>query len=504
MNSTLKTFPYLLTLLTSAITSCGVYAENYSDFSPTKNIIFFLGDGMGPTTVTASRIYAVGENGKLAMDTMKHAARIKTYSEDGQTTDSAPSMGAYMTGQKNKNEVIAMSTGTVAVEPDDGTLPNGKSLAKAVNRCPEQGSSVAAGIPALSILELAKSKGKAVGVVTTTELTHATPAATYAHICHRDAQYDIALQAVPKGKGYNPKLLDGINVLMGGGLNHWTVYDDVSNPKGRLDGRDLRAELKQQGYQTASTQNELAQTVNNQKIFAVFSAQSHLNYDLDRVNKKFDSQPSLAIMTSKAIDALEAQNQGQGYFLMVEGGRIDHALHGNNAKRALQEAKAFNDAIQTALHQVDISNTLIVVTADHDHVMTFNGYAARTGRSTADNPGILGLSYDYNVAKEQNAYSKVLADGQMHNPYRDVNGATGTTLVFGNGTGPRLDIRESISNEQAFADDYKQEVGVQLEKSETHGGGDVMLFAEGQNSNLFKGTRENTWVFEQLKKAFGF
>ncbi|MCG2932257.1 alkaline phosphatase, partial [Escherichia coli] len=84
---------------------------------------------------------------------------------------------------------------------------------------------------------------------------------------------------------------------------------------------DLRAELKQQGYQIASTQNELAQTVNHQKIFAVFSAQSHLNYDLDRVNKKIDSQPSLAMMTSKAIDALEAQNQGQGYFLMVEGGR---------------------------------------------------------------------------------------------------------------------------------------------------------------------------------------
>ncbi len=122
---------------------------------------------------------------------------------------------------------------------------------------------------------------------------------------------------------------------------------------------------------------------------------------------------------------------------------------------------------------MDLSNTLIVVTADHDHVMTFNGYAARTGRSTADNPGILGLSYDYNVAKEQNAYSKVLADGQMHNPYRDVNGATGTTLVFGNGTGPRLDIRESISYEQAFADDYKQEVGVQLEKAKRMGRCDV-------------------------------
>ncbi len=101
--------------------------------------------------------------------------------------------------------------------------------------------------------------------------------------------------------------------------------------------------------------------------------------------------------------------------------------------------------------------------------------------------GFLGLSYDYNVAKEQNAYSKVLTDGQMHNPYRDVNGATGTTLVFGNGTGPRLDIRESISNEQAFADDYKQEVGVQLEKSETHGGGDVMLLQKAKTRIYSKG-----------------
>ena len=503
MKHTLKTIPYMMLLLTASISSSALYAAD-TTVTPTKSVIFFLGDGMGPTTVTASRIYAVGENGKLAMDRMKHAARIKTYSEDGQTTDSAPSMGAYMTGQKNKNEVIAMTTGTVAVEPEEGKLPNGKSLAKAINRCPEQGSSMVAWMPALSILELAKKQGKAVGVVTTTELTHATPAATYAHICHRDAQYDIALQAVPKGKAYNPNLLDGINVLMGGGLNHWTPYDAVSNPKGRLDGRDLLAEFKQQGYQTVLSQSDLAQTVNTQKIFGVFSTQSHLNFDLDRLKKNIETEPSLAAMTSKAIDALQAQSHGQGYFLMVEGGRIDHALHANNAKRALQETKAFNDAIQTALDKVDLSNTLIVVTADHDHVMTFNGYAARTGQTTETNPGILGLSYDYNIAKEQNAYSKVLADGQVHNPYRDVNGATGTTLVFGNGTGKRLDIRDSISNEQAFADDYKQEVGVQLTKSETHGGGDVMLFAEGKNSNLFKGTQENTWVFEQLKKAFGF
>ena len=145
MKHTLKTIPYMMLLLTASISSSALYAAD-TTVTPTKSVIFFLGDGMGPTTVTASRIYAVGENGKLAMDSMKHAARIKTYSEDGQTTDSAPSMGAYMTGQKNKNEVIAMTTGTVAVEPEEGKLPNGKSLAKAINRCPEQGSSMVAAV----------------------------------------------------------------------------------------------------------------------------------------------------------------------------------------------------------------------------------------------------------------------------------------------------------------------------------------------------------------------
>ena len=106
----------MMLLLTASISSSALYAAD-TTVTPTKSVIFFLGDGMGPT-VTASRIYAVGENGKLAMDSMRHAARIKTYSEDGQTTDSAP-LWAPMTGQKNKNEVIAMTTGTVAVEPEE-------------------------------------------------------------------------------------------------------------------------------------------------------------------------------------------------------------------------------------------------------------------------------------------------------------------------------------------------------------------------------------------------
>lgn len=484
------------------ISLCGctsVMADPPSN-TPAKNIIFFLGDGMGPTTVTASRIYAVGEAGKLTIDRLKHSARIKTYSEDAQTTDSAPSMGAYMTGLKNKNDVISMPTGTLAKEPKDLKLANGQSIHNAINLCqpriPEQT------VP--SLLELAIQRGKAVGVVTTAELTHATPAATYAHICHRDAKFDIAVQAVPNGLGYNPKLKEGIHVLMGGGRNHWTPYHAINNPQGRADQRHLIQEMQTQKYQYVETASALQQANPNQKILGLFSATSHLHYDLDRINKNIVEQPSLSEMTLKSIQMLEAQSKGRGWFLMVESGRIDHALHANNAKRALHETKAFDDAIHAAIQQVDLSNTLIVVTADHDHVMTFNGYNALTGKTTPNQPGILGLNYHYKITTQPDALAKKMADGKLHAPSLDVNGNTNTVLVFGNGKRQRENIQQSVTESQVFDDNYQQVVGVQLNRSETHGGGDVMLFADGKNAHLFKGTQDNTWVFQQIIKALGF
>ncbi|WP_286800001.1 MULTISPECIES: alkaline phosphatase [Acinetobacter] len=476
-----------------------------------KNIIFFLGDGMGPTTVTASRIYGYGESGKLTMDTLRRTVRIKTYSEDGQTTDSAPSMAAYMTGEKTRNEVIGMTPGTIAVEPSSGTAPDGTKVSKAVNNCPTPGSSVAAGSPAETILELAKANGKKVGAITTTELTHATPAATFAHVCNRNAQYEIARQVIPGGAGYNPKLLDGVDVLMGGGRNHFTPYNATDNKKGRIDGRNLLDELKAKNYTVGATKAEMDAAPLNKKYIGLYSATSHLEYDLDRP-RTAPNQPSLAEMTAKSIDLLQAQDTaGKGFFLMVEGGRIDHALHGTNAKRALQDTIAFDNAIKTALDKIkktdpELKNTLIVVTADHDHTMTFNGYTARTGKTTATNPGILGLSYSYQEAKASDTRSRVLEDGKKHAPNFDAKGKTSTTLVFGNGGGPRPTSRIDITDNEAAADDYLQEVGVKLGSpgSETHGGGDVLLFAEGAGSQVFKGTRENAWVFSKLKEAFGF
>lgn len=440
-----------------------------------KNVIFFLGDGMGPTTITAARIFKYKEEGLLNFEMLERTARIKTFSNDAQTTDSAPSMAAYMTGVKMNNEVLSMSSNTVAVAP--GADANGN---KTVNNC-----IAGNGIAAQTILELAKANGKAVGAITTTELTHATPAATYSHICHRDAQYSIAAQAVPGGAEFNAALGDGVDVLMGGGRNHFTPYNAATNAKGRADGRNLLTELTAKGYTVAANKIDMAAAPSNKKFIGLYSSKSHLEYELDRTatppGGEGAMQPSLAEMTTKAIDIL-SQNP-KGYFLMVEGGRIDHALHATNAKRALVDTIAFDDAVKAAIDKIKLSdptlsNTLIVVTADHDHTMTFNGYGKR------GNP-ILDVTRGYR-------------DGQ---PLKDADGNTYTTLVFGNGPN-RPGLRTNLDSATVLADNYLQESGVRL-ASETHGGGDVKLLASGAGAKPFKGTLDNTKVFGLLKSAFG-
>ena len=469
-----------------------------------KNVIFFLGDGYGPVTYTAARIYSVGEDGSLVTDTFPYTARVRTYSLDAQTTDSAPSMAAYTTGVKTRNETLAMdgstlaipyapSAATVSYTDTDGSTKT-ETVSNAKNNCPASGN----GAASTTVLELAKAKGKGTGVVTTARLTHATPAATYAHICHRNAEYDISVQAVPGGAGFNSALGNGIDVLMGGVSNYWRPYNHTVRPKGRPDGRDLVAELQSQGYQFFNDRPGMlaAPADGSKKLIGLFDMEpgfsdGHMSYDLDRDPNK---EPSLAEMTSKAIDVLSKNSNG--YYLMVEAGRIDHALHATNAKRALQDAEALDQAIRTAVSKVDLSNTLIVVTADHDHTMAFNGYGKR-------GTNILGLNVDYK-------------SGQ---PSTDANGINYTTLVFGNGSGGksiptstaatsgnRPDTRSNQSSATVTANDYRQEVVIRTSggNNESHGSGDVFLFATGAGSNSFKGTIDNTKVFTLTKAAAGY
>jgi alkaline phosphatase len=431
-----------------------------------KNVIFFLGDGMGSNTITAARIYKVGEAGLLDFERMERTARIKTYSADAQVTDSAPSMGAYMTGVKINNDVISLKDAQ-PVKP--GKDANGNA---GIDNCGANN-----GTAPMTILELAKAHGKSVGAITTTELTHATPASTFAHSCNRNLGYSIAQQIVPGGAGYNTRLGDGVDVLMGGGRQHFTPFNAATNKHGRADGRNLLDEMEARGYFVASTRADMLSAPVGRKFVGIYAADGHLDYGLTRSA----TQPALAEMTAKAITLL-AKNP-KGFFLMVEGGKIDHALHDSNVKNALVETVDFDAAVQTAIDRMRVidpglENTLIVVTADHDHTIVMNGTPKR------GNP-ILDIVRG--------------VDGQ---PARDADGKTYTTLVFGNGPN-RPDGRADVASGVALADAYKQETGVRL-SGEGHGGGDVKLFATGAGSAPFRGTMENTHVFDLMKAAFGF
>lgn len=444
-----------------------------------KNIIFFLGDGMGMTTMTAARIYSVGEDGELTMDTLPETAFIKTFSNDAQVTDSAPSMAAYMTGVKMNNEVISMTPNTIAVPPVVDA--NGNKLG---NNC---GSSN--GSPVTTLAEIAKNKGLSVGVVTTTRITHATPATTYAHICHRDLENDIAAALVPGGAGFNTALgSKGLDVVLGGGSQFFKTKADGGK---RADGRDLIAEMKAKDYSYVTNGTELnnIDARKTSRLFGLFTS-SHMSYDLDRAGT---SEPSLAEMTTKAMDVLSSNNP-KGYFLMIEGGRIDHALHETTAKKALQDTVAFDNAIKAAIEKAKLSdsqlrNTLIVVTADHDHTLVLNGYAKRTGKTTPTTLGVLGLVLNYVTGVATND-----ADGK---PY--------TIIGFGNGENRVQGARSTmptLDDTTVSANTYHQEAAIPTSAgSETHGGTDVFLGAIGKGAEDFHGTMINTRVFGLIRSA---
>ena len=446
-----------------------------------RNVIFFLGDGMGLNTLTAARIFHAGEAGELTIDRLPESAFVKTFSNDAMVTDSAAGMAAYMTGVKHNNGVISMSFGTRSVAP--GKDANGNAL---VSQC-ENGS------PATTLLELARKRGMALGVVTNTSVTDATPASAYGHGCHRKLETDFAAMLVPGGAGYNGALgARGLDVMFGGGAQFFTPFARGGK---RADNRDLLAELGQQGFRVArDTASFNALALDAQQPAIGLFAPNHMDYDATRDQAK---QPSLTEMTRKAIDLLapHATQGGKGFFLVVEGGLIDHALHATLGKRALQETVSYNDAMQAALEKMEaldpgLKNTLIVATADHDHTLLLNGYTARTGKTTPTNPGVLGLVRNL--------------DGS---PKLDKEGRPFTIIGFGTGenrtNGPRSS-QPALTDEIVTRDDYHQEAVVRTRTgAETHGGTDVYLGAAGAGAELFRGTIDNTRVFGLIKTAAG-
>lgn len=446
-----------------------------------KNVILFVGDGMGVTNLTASRILEgqlrgeSGEENQLSFEKFPYVALSKTYSANQQTSDSAPTMSAIMTGVKTDEGILSVNQNVV--RGDYRTVKGNETM---------------------SLLEMAESSGKSTGVVTTARLTHATPGATYAHTADRDWESDkdifdrsreafdakfpdIARQLIEFPYG------DGLEVALGGGrakfLPKETVDAEYEKASGeRLDGRNLTEEwlkkYKNSNYVWNKQQFDQIDAKKTKHLLGLFEP-SHMQYNYDRPRDKA-GEPSLSEMTTKAIDVL-SQNK-KGYFLTVEAGRIDHAHHNGNAFRALTDTIELSNAVRAALAKVNLDETLIVVTADHSHTLTMAGYPTRGN-------DILGLVREVD--------DKGLAEEKFKT---DKNKRPFTTLGYANGKGYREGKRPDLTQQQAINPDYKQEAAVPL-ADETHGGEDVAIFADGAGAFLFRGVMEENWIFYAMKEA---
>ncbi len=446
-----------------------------------KNIILFIGDGMGLSTVTAARILdgqlrgMTGEENQLSFETLPYTALAKTYNTNQQTPDSAGTMTAIMTGVKSKAGVIAV---TEEVVRGDCRSVAGNEL--------------------VSALVLAEVAGKATGVVTTARLTHATPAATYAVSPERGWEDDSKLPAGVSCKDIATQLIefpygDGIEVALGGGRRHFLpeeVVDGEGKKGRRKDGVDLtarwRSELSNAAYVWNRDQFLAVDVETTDHLLGLFDS-SHMAYEVEREEDR-GGEPSLAQMTAKAIDMLSKDEDG--FFLMVESGRIDHGHHAGNAYRALTDTIAFSEAVEVALEKTDERETLIIVTADHSHVFTIAGYPVR------GNP-ILGLVRG-NRGNGEPALSESL----------DANGLPYTTLGYTNGPGVgewRDEVytageRADLHDHDTQARDFRQESRVPL-SSETHGAEDVAVYARGPGAYLVRSTLEQNAIFHIMDRS---
>ena len=442
-----------------------------------RNVILFIGDGMGVSTVTAARIFAGqlagadGEEHNLSFERFPHLALVKTYTIDQQVPDSAGTMTAIITGAKTRSGVLSVS----------------REVAR---------GDCAAGLerPLTTLLERAEDAGFLTGIVTTTSITHATPAAAYAHAAERDWEHDalmpkdaaeagcrdLARQLVEFAAG------DGIEVMLGGGRAHFLgaeqpdpEYPDRTGR--RRDGRDLVEQWlsgdRRRAYAWRLEQLD-ALGDGPKQVLGLFEP-SHMQFEADRAKAQ---EPSLARMTEFALRRL--RNRGRGFFLLVEGGRIDHAHHFGNAYRALVDTVALDAAVAQAEAMTDPADTLILVTADHSHTLTISGYPRR------GNP-ILG--------KVETAPG-VLAKDRFGNPY--------ATLSYANGPGWREQLPDLTKTDTeapdfiqlaAFPTFMQTQFGPVL--VETHGGEDVAAYAKGLNAAALRGLIEQNLLHDLMFEA---
>ncbi|KAK0080391.1 hypothetical protein PV326_008192, partial [Microctonus aethiopoides] len=379
-----------------------------------------------------------------------------TWCIDGQVPDSACTSTAYMTGVKSKLKTIGIN-GNV-IRGDCKSQNNKKNHVD-------------------SILKLAQDKNKSIGIVTTTRVTHASPAGGYAHVAHRDweSDYDMILDNIDSNKCMDTakQLItqypgNEFKVIFGGGRKKFLPHniEDEENVEGeRLDGMNLiemwKDDKKKRGDKYLYLWNKtllmdvIKYPENYDFVLGLFDP-SHLPYHLETNS---EIKPSLEEMTEAAIKILRKNNDG--FILFVEGGRIDHAHHGTYATLALDETLELSKAVKIGREITSIKDTLIIVTSDHGHTMSVAGYSDR--------------------GKKINGINGAIAIDNLK--YTTLNYANGPGYKEPNESGGRYNISEDN------IDDVRYQFSSMVPlKRETHGGEDVAIFSSGPWSHLFTGT----------------
>ena len=431
-----------------------------------KNVILFIGDGMGISTVTAARIYAgqkqgqTGEEYVLPFENFDHLALVKTYNSNAQVPDSAGTASAMNTGVKTNIGMLGYGPGATL-----GDCVSGKG-----NEVP-------------LVSEEARDKGKALGIVSTARITHATPAAVYARSVSRNWEGDSEIPEDQRGLGcldIARQLVETpFDVALGGGS---AAFFGEGKGGRRLDaGADLPGEwTAKTGGTFVTSMDEMTAAPAGKPLLGLFSP-SHMTFTADRTPES--TEPTLTDMTATAVGRL--RGDPQGYYLMVESARIDHGHHAGQAGYALEEAVEFARAIQWAIDNTDPKETLILVTADHSHVFTMAGYPRRGN-------DILGLVVPPAGGGE---------DGDTgEGPSLAADGTPYTTLGYGNGPGAiKPGGREMPETGVAAHQQAAIPTG-----SETHGGEDVALYANGPGAQNVRGVMEQNLIYDVIRRAFGW
>lgn len=317
----------ILLLALVVVVSISLVGGFVSASSP-KYVFYFIGDGLGSSQRQAAEYFLQvktgDKNAKLVMNQFPIAGINTTHSTDSLVTDSAAAGTALATGYKTNNGVISQ-------------LPDGRNVK--------------------TIIEAAEEKGMATGIVSTTRLTHATPAVFASHNPDRNAENEIAYDFLDSGVDY----------FAGGGYRHFVPQNWEWGKSKRKDNINVAQEFYKQGYEIFLTDYDTPKfrefsPEGEEKVFAAFTY-SHMPYEIDRDPAKI---PSIAEMTKKGIEVLEKYDNG--FIMMVEGGRIDHACHANDPVGAIHDTLAFDKAVSEAFKffKKHPDETLIIVVGDHE------------------------------------------------------------------------------------------------------------------------------------------